>query len=57
MIITFIGLLILCIFKFDIHFKRDWDGIFLVYRDIKRDLISGEYYEIYYSKKIINLNN
>jgi len=56
MIITIIGLLILCIFKFDIHFKRNWIengySTYIVWRTLNRDIYSGEYYEIYRSKKL-----
>lgn len=53
MYITIIGLIALFIFKFDIQIKSEWDGYYLIYKNTKRDLISGEYYEIYYSKKIL----
>lgn len=52
---TIIGLCILTLLKFDVHIKREWNGIYLIWRNTKRDLISGEYYEIYLSKKIWKL--
>jgi len=54
LLITFIGLCILALLKFDVHIRKNWDGVYLVWKSIKQDLISGEYYEIYLSKKIWN---
>ena len=51
--IIIILLIILIVIKFDVQIKSEWDGYYLIYKNTKRDLISGEYYEIYYSKKIL----
>lgn len=52
LLMTIIGLCILALLKFDVHIKRNWDGLYLVWKNIRQDLISGEYYEIYQSKKL-----
>lgn len=49
---TIIGLCVLALLKFDVHIRKHWDGYYLVWKNIRQDLISGEYYEIYLSKKI-----
>jgi len=49
-----LGLSALALLRFDVHMKKEWNGIYLIWRTTKRDLISGEYYEIYLSKKVWN---
>lgn len=47
-----LGLGAILLIKYDIKLKRNWEGTFIVWKTVRQDLISGEYYEIYLSKKL-----
>ena len=49
---TLVGLCALAILRYDVQLKKEWNGTYIIWRTTRRDLISGEYYEIYLSKKL-----
>lgn len=52
-ILTIIGIiLILLSFKYDVNIKKEWDCLNITWCEMYRDIYSGEYHKIYYSKTI-----
>lgn len=49
---TALGLVALAVLRYDVQMKKEWDGTYVIWRTTRRDAISGEYYEIYLSKKL-----
>jgi len=47
-------LILIIIFKFDVHLQKNeiTGGIYIIWKTIKKDANSGEYYQIYLSKRV-----
>jgi len=43
--------------KYNITFKNEHDGVYVIWKEKTKDLISGCYRDTYYSRKIINHKN
>lgn len=54
-ILLLILVLLIIIDKYDIKIRKEWNGIYIIWKTIKRDLISGEYYDIRESRRIYKL--
>lgn len=51
-LIVLVCVVILFLLKYEVTIKKNWQGTYIVWKTLKQDMISGEYYEIYLSKKI-----